>query len=267
MGVSVSVLASGSRGNSTLVQSSSTRILVDAGISCRETFKRMKAAGEDPHSLSAILITHEHTDHVCGLVVLARKLKIPVFMTGSTHQAWSRAMRDANRERPQLACLELFSSGHSFHVGDIAVTPFTIPHDAVDPVGLTFRTEGIKIGIATDLGRLLANVKDNLRGCDLLVIESNHDLEMLRNGPYPWSVKQRVGSPTGHLSNEKLAEFFATDYDGCASYIVLAHLSELNNHPERARREAEKALGVRRTLLHNRVMLAAQSEALQPIRF
>jgi phosphoribosyl 1,2-cyclic phosphodiesterase len=267
MGVSISVLASGSRGNSTLVQSSSTRILVDAGISCRETFKRMKTAGEDPHSLSAILITHEHTDHVCGLLVMARKLKIPVFMTGATHQAWSRAMRDANGERPQLAFLELFSSGHSFHIGDIAVTPFTIPHDAVDPVGFTFRTEGIKIGIATDLGRLLANVKDNLRGCDLLVIESNHDLEMLRNGPYPWSVKQRVGSPTGHLSNEKLAEFFATDYDGCASYIVLAHLSELNNHPERARREAEKALGVRRTLLHNRVMLAAQSEALQPIRF
>jgi len=95
MGVSVSVLASGSRGNSTIVQSSSTRILVDAGISCRETFKRMKAAGDDPHSLSAIVITHEHTDHVSGLLVLARKLKIPVFMTGATHQAWSRSMRDA----------------------------------------------------------------------------------------------------------------------------------------------------------------------------
>ena len=267
MGASVSVLASGSRGNSTLVESSSTRILVDAGISCRETFKRMKAAGGDPHALSAILITHEHSDHVSGVLVLARKLKIPVFMTGATHQAWSRSLRDASGERPQLPRLELFSSGHSFHIGDIEVTPFTIPHDAVDPVAFTFRVEGLKIGIATDLGRLLANAKDNLRGCDLLVIESNHDLEMLRNGPYPWSVKQRVGSPTGHLSNEKLAEFFAADYDGHASYIVLAHLSEQNNHPERALREAEKALGVRRTLLHNRVMLAAQSEPLQPIRF
>jgi phosphoribosyl 1,2-cyclic phosphodiesterase len=266
MGVCVSVLASGSRGNSTLVESSSTRILVDAGISCRETFKRMKAAGNDPHTLSAILITHEHSDHVSGLLVLARKLKIPVFMTGATHQAWSRSVRDASGERPQLARLELFSSGRSFLIGDIEVRPFTIPHDAVDPVGFTFRTGGIKIGIATDLGRLLANVKDNLRGCDLLVIESNHDLEMLRNGPYPWSVKQRVGSPTGHLSNEKLAEFFATDYDGHASYIVLAHLSELNNHPERALREAEKALNGRQSLLFNRVMLAAQSEPLQPIR-
>jgi phosphoribosyl 1,2-cyclic phosphodiesterase len=152
MGVSVSVLASGSRGNSTIVQSSSTRILVDAGISCRETFKRMKAAGDDPHALSAIVITHEHTDHVSGLLVLARKLKIPVFMTGATHQAWSRSLRDAAGERPKLERLEYFSSGHSFYIGDIGVTPFTIPHDAADPVGFTFRAEGIKIAIATDLG-------------------------------------------------------------------------------------------------------------------
>ena len=267
MAVSVSVLASGSRGNSTLVESSSTRILVDAGISCRETFKRMKVAGEDPHSLSAILISHEHTDHVSGLLVLARKLKIPVFMTGATHQAWSRSVRDAAGERPQLDRLESFCSGHGFRIGDIEVTPFTIPHDAADPVGFTFRAEGIKIAVATDLGRLSANVKDNLRACDVLVIESNHDLEMLRNGPYPWSVKQRVGSPTGHLSNTKLAEFFATSYDGNASYIVLAHLSEQNNHPECARREAEKALSGRRTLLYNRVMLAAQTEPMQPIWF
>src|SRR5277367_6915091 len=110
MGVSVSVLASGSRGNSTIVQSSSTRILVDAGISCRETFKRMKAAGDDPHSLSAIVITHEHSDHVAGLAVLAKKLKIPVFMTGATHQAWSRAVRDEKGEHPDLPELEFFSA-------------------------------------------------------------------------------------------------------------------------------------------------------------
>jgi phosphoribosyl 1,2-cyclic phosphodiesterase len=267
MGVSVSVLASGSRGNSTIVQSSATRILVDTGISCRETFKRMKAAGDDPHSLSAILITHEHTDHVSGLLVLARKLKIPVFMTGATHQAWSRALRDADGERPQLDRLEFFSSGRSFHIGDIAVMPFTIPHDAADPVGFTFRTEGMKIAIATDLGYMPPSVRDQLRGCDVLVLESNHDVEMLRVGAYPWSVKQRVMSRVGHLSNSALAEFFATDYDGSASYIVLAHLSEENNHPELARSAAEKALSVRRTLWGNRVLLAAQAEAMQPIRF
>jgi phosphoribosyl 1,2-cyclic phosphodiesterase len=266
MGVSVSVLASGSRGNSAIVQSSSTRILVDAGISCRETFKRIKQVGEDPDALSAIVITHEHSDHVAGLLVLARKLGVSVFMTGATHQAWSRAVRDATGEPPDTEQVEFFSSGRSFQIGDIAVTPFTIPHDAVDPVGFTFRSEGIKIGMATDLGYMPASVRDHLRGCDVLVLESNHDLEMLRVGPYPWSVKQRVGSRTGHLSNKALAEFFAGDYDGNASYIVLAHLSEQNNHPEVAKREAEAALEARRSLWHNRVELATQAQAMQPIR-
>jgi phosphoribosyl 1,2-cyclic phosphodiesterase len=266
MGVSVSVLASGSRGNSAIVQSSSTRILVDAGISCRETFKRMQAAGDDPHALTAIVITHEHSDHVAGLLVLARKLSLPVYMTGATHQAWSRAVRDATGEPPDTERVEFFSSGRSFQIGDIAITPFTIPHDAADPVGFTFRSEGIKVGVATDLGYMPASVRDHLRRCDVLVLESNHDLEMLRVGPYPWSVKQRVGSRTGHLSNTALAEFFSGDYDGGASYIVLAHLSELNNHPEVAKREAEIALGARRSLLHNRVELATQAQAMQPIR-
>ena len=266
MGVSVSVLASGSRGNSTIVSSSRTKILVDAGISCRETVKRMRAAGDDPRTLSAILITHEHSDHVYGLAVLARQFQVPVFMTGATHQAWARSLRDDAGELPQLARLEIFSAGRRFQVGDIEITPFTIPHDAVDPVGLTFRADGVKVGIATDLGYTPPNVCHELRGCDVLVIESNHDLEMLRVGPYPWSVKQRVGSPTGHLSNEKLAKFLCTEYDGNASYLVLAHLSELNNHPELALGAAEKALGPRQTLLHNRVMLARQSEPMQAIQ-
>lgn len=266
MGVSVSVLASGSRGNSAVIESSSTRILVDAGISCREIFKRLKLIGHDPHSLSAILLTHEHADHVDGLLTLSRKLSIPIFMTGPTHQAWSRSVSDSTGDRPAPARLEFFSAGRSFQVGDVSVMPFTIPHDAADPVGFTFHSEGIKIGFATDLGYIPASVCDHLRRCDLLLLESNHDLEMLRVGPYPWSVKQRVMSRVGHLSNAALADFFATKYDGSASYIVLAHLSEQNNHPEVARKEAEAALSGRRTLLFNRVMLAAQSEPMQPIR-
>jgi phosphoribosyl 1,2-cyclic phosphodiesterase len=267
MGVSVSVLASGSRGNCAIVESSSTRILVDAGISCRETFKRMKAVGDDPHSLSAIVITHEHSDHVYGLVVLARKLKIPLFMTGATHQAWARSVRDATGEPPDTDRVEFFSSGRGFQIGDIAVMPFTIPHDAADPVGFTFRAEGVKVGVATDLGYMPASVCDQLRACDVLMLESNHDVEMLRVGPYPWSVKQRVMSRVGHLSNEALANFFVTDYDGCASYIVLAHLSEQNNHPELARRAAELALGSRQQRLWgNQLMLASQAEIVQPIR-
>jgi len=263
MGVSLTVLASGSRGNTALVCSTRTRVLVDAGISCRETFKRLKAVGEDPHQLSAIVITHEHSDHVAGLAVLARKLNIPIFMTGPTHHAWARAERDANGELPPVAKLEIFNPGRRFQIGDIEVTPFTIPHDAADPVGFTFRTEGAKLAVATDLGYLPPNVCDHLRGCDVLVLESNHDVEMLRVGPYPWSVKQRVMSRVGHLSNHALADFFRADYDGSASYIVLAHISEQNNHPELARGAAMSALGPRQTLLRNRVILAAQSEAVQ----
>jgi phosphoribosyl 1,2-cyclic phosphodiesterase len=266
MGVSVSVLASGSRGNAALVESSKARILVDAGISCRETFKRLKSIGRDAREISAILITHEHADHIYGLATLAKKLKVPIFMTGATHQAWARTVRDASGEPPQIAKFEVFFAGRSFQIADITVMPFTIPHDAADPVGFTFRAEGTKVALVTDLGYMPASVCDHLRKCDVLIVESNHDLEMLRGGAYPWSVKQRVMSRVGHLSNESLAQFFAQDYDGGASYIVLAHLSEQNNHPEIALRAAENALGLQMTLLQNRVMLALQNAPTETIR-
>jgi phosphoribosyl 1,2-cyclic phosphodiesterase len=266
MAVFVSLLASGSRGNCAVVASSTTRILVDAGLSCRETFKRVRALGERPEHLSAILITHEHSDHVAGLQRLASTLNVPVFLTEPTHHAWNRNMRDQEGKTPELRKVVHFASGRKFQVGDIAVMPFTIPHDAADPVGFTFRTEGVKIGFATDLGYMPVSVRDHLRGCDVLVMESNHDVEMLRSGPYPWPVKQRVMSRVGHLSNDALAEFFGSDYDGFASYVVLAHLSEQNNHPEIARAAAEQALQGRQGLWRNRVLLACQSEALEPIR-
>jgi phosphoribosyl 1,2-cyclic phosphodiesterase len=266
MCVSVSVLASGSRGNCALVATSATRILVDAGLSGRETFKRLKLLGERVEDISAILITHEHSDHVTGLQRLATKLKVPVFITAPTHHAWNRAVRDANGAIPELPKSEHFSSGRGFRVGDIEVMPFTIPHDAIDPVGFTFRAEGVKVGIATDLGYIPANVKDHLRGCSVLVIESNHDVELLRSGPYPWSVKQRIMSRDGHLSNEALAEFFSNDYDGGAEYLVLAHISEQNNHLERARMSAEQALVGRRGLWHKPVRLATQTEVLESIQ-
>jgi phosphoribosyl 1,2-cyclic phosphodiesterase len=253
---------------------------VDAGLSGRETFKRLRALADrnsaDRHSadrpndrveeISAILITHEHSDHVAGLQRLAKKLNVPVFLTAPTHDAWSRAVRDAEGAIPDLPKVEHFSAGRGFRVGDIEVMPFTIPHDAADPVGFTFRAEGVKIGFATDLGYMPASVRDHLRGCSVLVMESNHDVEMLRSGPYPWSVKQRVMSRVGHLSNEALAEFFSSDYDGGAEYLVLAHLSEQNNHPEIARAAAEQALGGSLGLWHNRVLLASQTEVLAPIR-
>lgn len=266
MGASVTVLASGSRGNSALISSAKTRILVDAGVSCREIVRRLRVSGEDPRSLDAILITHEHSDHVAGLRVLANKFQIPVFMTGATHQAWKREARDSKGEPCCLTKLETFEAGRSFEVGDISITPFTIPHDAVDPVGFTLRLEGVKVSFATDLGYIPASVKHHLRGSDVLLMESNHDLEMLRNGPYPWVVKQRVMSRVGHLSNEALAQFLNADYDGNAAFVILAHLSEQNNHPELVRGAAERALQRHASLLLNHVMLATQPEPLDPIR-
>ena len=155
-----------------MVASSRTRILVDAGLSCKETFKRLRAAGEDPEQLDAILITHEHSDHVYGLPVLARKLKVPIYMTGACNEEWRASFhKKEERERQAtLGQLELFSSGRSFDIGDIQVTPFTIPHDAADPVAFTFRMEGIKISVATDLGYMPTNVKEHLRGSDVLMV-------------------------------------------------------------------------------------------------
>jgi len=291
----MTVLASGSKGNSTLVSSSRTRILVDAGLSCRELLKRMQMANEDPAAIDALLITHEHQDHVQGVAVLARKLGVPVYFTQATHRAWMRWMTPQKRltyaewlarrqqavevevEDPEclpakeeadpcrLPGVEYFAAGTGFCIGDIAVTPFTIPHDAADPVGFVFEADGVRMTIATDLGYMPPNVKMAIRNCDVLMLESNHDLEMLRDGPYPWSVKQRVMSRVGHLSNEAASDFLEKNYDGNASYVVLAHLSECNNLPELARVTAERALRDRMSLLANKLVLAQQNAPLEPI--
>jgi hypothetical protein len=166
-----------------------------------------------------------------------------------------------------LPAVEYFQAGQPFEIGDIAVSPFTIPHDAADPVGFVFSAEGLRMAFATDLGYIPPNVKAQLQGVDLLLLESNHDLEMLRDGPYPWAVKQRVLSRVGHLSNEAAAEFLENGYDGQAAYVILAHLSESNNLPELARVTAERALNGRASLLANRLLLAAQHEPLSAIYF
>jgi len=316
------VLASGSKGNCTVVTGGHTRILVDAGLSCRELFRRMKLAGEDPATLDAIIVTHEHQDHINGLAVTARKLGIPVYFTEGTHRAWMRwltprkqmtyaqwieqcrkqaaarqAEADAHEGEPDeidlaaeaaqgpeevtqtaepvaavkdptwLPSVEYFFAGQALQIGDIGVSPFTTPHDAADPVGFVFQAEGVRMAIATDLGYIPPNVKAQLKGLDLLLLESNHDLEMLRDGPYPWSVKQRVLSRVGHLSNDAAANFLETEYDGQATYVILAHLSESNNVPDLARVTAERALNGRASLLANRLLIAEQHQPLNPVQF
>jgi hypothetical protein len=177
----------------------------------------------------------------------------------------SQQAAPAKADPTHLPSVEYFHSGSNFSIGDIDITPFTIPHDAADPCGFVFESEGIRMALATDLGYMPPNVKAALKRIDVLLLESNHDLEMLRDGPYPWSVKQRVLSRVGHLSNLATAEFLQKDYDGGAAWIVLGHLSESNNAPELARIAAEQALANRPTLLGNRVLLAQQGTPLESI--
>lgn len=161
--------------------------------------------------------------------------------------------------------MELFQAGTSFIIGDIAVDSFTIPHDAIDPVGFCFRSQGIKIAIATDLGYIPDSIKFHLRGSDALLLESNHDLEMLKVGPYPWVVKQRVMGRNGHLSNAVTCDYLADDFDGVAQTVVLGHLSEHNNHPELVRMGAAKAL--ERRGLRPKLVVAQQKQPSEVFAF
>lgn len=214
-------------------------MLVDAGLSRREIARRLAAIEENIAELDAVLVTHEHSDHTCGLPTLAKaaRARLPFYLTQGTAPCidWGEC----------APTVEAFQAGLSFAIGSIDVSSFTIPHDAADPVGFTLSAEGIKIAIATDLGYIPDSLRVHLRGADLVVLESNHDLEMLRVGPYPWSVKQRVMSRRGHLSNEMAADFIENDLDSRVSTVVLGHISEHNNHPELVRSAAAKALNGR----------------------
>lgn len=207
-------------------------------MSRREVKKRLAAIGEDIANLDAILVTHEHSDHTSGLAAIAKgggKRAIPVYLTQGTARCidWGESC---------CPVAETFQAGCGFTVGDFDISSFTIPHDAADPVGFTLTAQGIKVAVVTDLGYVTDSLRVHLRGADMVVLESNHDLEMLRVGPYPWSVKQRVMSRRGHLSNEVAAEFIREDLDARVSTLVLGHISEHNNHPELVRNLALKAL-------------------------
>jgi phosphoribosyl 1,2-cyclic phosphodiesterase len=228
-------------------------------LSKKETYARMAAVGERVDSFDAIVISHEHGDHVSGLRALAVDLEVPIYLTPAT--------RESIGHHPKINSFVMFSSGEKFTIGDIEITPFSIPHDAADPVAFTFAAEGLKMGLVTDLGCIPEVVKQRVRGCHCLIFESNHDLEMLRVGPYPWYLKQRLMSRHGHLSNRATAQFLSEDFDGQAQVLILAHLSETNNHPEIVRLNAQDALARRPNGGLPEVHLATQTAPTRVFQF
>lgn len=240
MSLNVAALGSGSSGNCTLISSGTTNILIDLGLSARETAARLNAVGVSAEKIDAIFVTHEHADHIKGLPTFVKGLNVPVYI--------SELALNASGMKEAIKNVENVKSGIRVEVGDLVVTPFSTPHDSVDPLAFTVDYHGLKISMVTDIGYLSALIKNKIAKSDCLIVESNHDLAMLKVGPYPWSLKQRILSRHGHLSNSELGEFLTHDFDGYARYIFLAHLSKTNNHPEIALLSAKDALKSRAEL-------------------
>ncbi|HEV2488883.1 MAG TPA: MBL fold metallo-hydrolase [Candidatus Acidoferrales bacterium] len=263
----ISILASGSSGNSTLLETERTCLLVDAGLGRKETFRRLAALGIKPERLDGILISHEHTDHSSGLPQLSGHWRATAYLTELTHREIVRILPDGAGKK--IDRVEHIRAGERFTIGDIEISPFSVPHDAADPVGYAFRTNGTKLAIVTDLGYLPELVKHHLRECDCLILESNHDLEMLKVGPYPWYIKQRVMSRTGHLSNHIVSEYLADPegFDACARFLVLAHVSETNNNPDLVHLSAVEALNRRpaESAFRGELLVASQRTPLGPL--
>ncbi|HUR99616.1 MAG TPA: MBL fold metallo-hydrolase [Pyrinomonadaceae bacterium] len=265
------VLGSGSTGNAVLISTDTTNVLVDAGLSAREILRRLAVVGVDCSNLDGIVITHEHSDHIGGLRALLRSVCCPVFVSLVTEDAyyWTRAGgvngdSEATRRRDALKDRTVkIESSQEFRIGDIDFEPFSVPHDAVDNFGFIAKHAGVRLATLTDFGCFTELMKQKLDGCDAIVIESNHSRDMLRLCPvYNWSLKQRIASRTGHLSNEDLADWLTKDYDGSAAQIILAHLSQRSNEPHLALLTAQTALRMRAPLFQSdtKITLANHKE-------
>jgi phosphoribosyl 1,2-cyclic phosphodiesterase len=223
----ICMLASGSRGNSIYVSDGETSVLVDAGLSGIEIERRMKSRDLNVDDIDAIIVSHEHSDHIQGVGVLARRYNLPVYISTETYNT-------ASSQLGTIQQINNFSCGSEFNIKGLTIRPFSISHDASDPAGFTLGCNGQKIGIATDLGVATAMVREHLKDCRCLILEANHDLRMLEDGPYPWPVKQRVKGRTGHLSNESSRELLMDVIHDQMTHVILAHLSETNNTSEKA---------------------------------
>lgn len=217
-------LGSGSKGNATLVESGNTCVLIDCGFSTREVEKRLPRLDKSPEDIDAILVTHEHGDHVRGVARLSRKYKVPVWMTSGTYAHC--------KQREDYPHVSIFSSHQGFVINDLEINPFPVPHDAREPVQFVFSNGRLRLGILTDTGSITPHIMTMLDGLDALLLEGNHDLQMLMNGSYSVSLKRRVSGRTGHLSNDQAAELLQGIDCSKLQYIVAAHLSDKNNHPD-----------------------------------
>jgi phosphoribosyl 1,2-cyclic phosphodiesterase len=233
--MNICLLASGSKGNAIYISNGPTSILIDAGLSGKQIEERMQQRGISPETIQAILVSHEHRDHIHGVGVLSRRYAIPVYMNRNTWHA-ARGLIGQVKHHHFFAC------GQSFTIDGFTIHPFGISHDAADPAGFTISENGLKVGIATDLGMVTTLVKEHLRGAQLLVLEANHDTDMLLNGPYPWPLKQRIKGRTGHLSNTDARDLVMDLKSSQLKYVILAHLSETNNTAEKAFNEVCVAL-------------------------
>ena len=230
----VCVLGSGSSGNCTYIETSRTRLLVDAGFGPRSLARRLNQAGLPTDRFDALLITHGHIDHYGGAASFVKRFRAPVFSnSGTRHEV--AALEELDR-------WEAFQNGVPFTIGDLTVEAFSVSHDCADPVGFRIAQNGYCGAVVTDLGEMTPSVEQKLRGCDWMVVESNHDEEMLRLGAYPFRLKQRLTSRLGHLSNRAFARFLRDGFDGRARHIFLAHLSRNNNHPDIALETARQGL-------------------------
>jgi phosphoribosyl 1,2-cyclic phosphodiesterase len=236
MPVRLCVLASGSKGNCTVIATDTTRILIDAGLSGKETDRRLREAGWSLDAIDAICVSHEHDDHKAALGILQRRLGVPLYSNAGTIEALERSPNQSGLK------WRVFTNGSPFQVGDMWVEPFSVPHDAYDPVGFVVSAEGARVGIVTDMGAPTELIRQRLRGCRAMVMEANHDVHLLRDAPRPWSLKQRIAGRQGHLSNDQAGALLAEIAGERLEVVFLAHLSDDCNRPDLAEATVRAAL-------------------------
>ena len=254
----IRILASGSAGNSILLSSEETTILIDAGLTCKELTRRLAAVGSTPDSISAVIVTHEHQDHARGVGVISRRHGIPIFMNAAT-------LEGANPFIGEAPTIRTFATGDVLTVGDLTIRTYPVPHDAADPVGLTIENCSARVGIALDMGYPTRLVKERLRGSNALVLEFNHDPDMLRQCDRPWEIKQRIMSKTGHMSNQAALEFLCDLVHDDLKAVILAHISQEANCGITLRSLVEDRL--KEIGRHDiQIILGSQDEVGNPVR-